>query len=172
MHPKNYFELMAQYNQWVDSKIHDVCLGIPDELRKKHMGAFFKSIHSTLNHIYYGDLAWLVRLCENTFTPRQIDVDLYEDFNELKEVQEKMESDIIDWVNSLAPEKLNQTFDYVSNVNNFSRTLPIWVLANHMFNHQTHHGGQVTTLMKQPGFEPGITDIPWLPSLENYFAAE
>ena len=172
MYPKNYFELMAQYNQWVDSKIHDVCLGIPDELRKKHMGAFFKSIHSTLNHIYYGDLAWLVRLCENTFTPRQIDVDLYEDFNELKEVQEKMESDIIDWVNSLAPEKLNQTFDYVSNVNNFSRTLPIWVLANHMFNHQTHHRGQVTTLMKQLGHEPGITDIPWLPSLGNYSAAE
>jgi uncharacterized damage-inducible protein DinB len=172
VHPKNYFELMAQYNQWMDSKIYEVYLGIPDELRKKHMGVFFKSIHSTLNHIYYDDLAWLERLRENTFTPRQIDVDLYEDFNELKEAQEKMDSDIIYWVNSLTSEKLNQTFDYVSNVNNFSRKLPIWVLATHMFNHQTHHRGQVTTLMKQLGFEPGIKDILWLPSLENYSAAE
>jgi len=170
--PKNYFELMAQYNQWMDEKIYDVCLGIPDDMRKKDMGAFFKSIHSTLNHIYYGDLAWLERLRDKTFTPRQISVDLYENFNELKEAQEKMDSDILEWVNSLTLEKLNQTFDYVSNVNNFSRTLPIWVLATHMFNHQTHHRGQVTTLMKQLGYELGITDIPWLPSLENYSAAE
>jgi len=170
--PKNYFELMAQYNQWMDEKIYDVCLGIPDDMRKKDMGAFFKSIHSTLNHIYYGDLAWLERLRDKTFTPRQISVDLYENFNELKEAQEKMDSDILEWVNSLTLEKLNQTFDYVSNVNNSSRTLPIWVLATHMFNHQTHHRGQVTTLMKQLGYELGITDIPWLPSLENYSAAE
>jgi uncharacterized damage-inducible protein DinB len=172
VYPKNYFELMAQYNQWMDSKIYEVCLGIPDELCKKHMGAFFKSINSTLNHIYYGDLTWLEWLSYNTFAPRQIGIDLYEDFNEIKGAQEMMDYDIIDWVNSLTSEKLNQTLDYVSNVNNFSRTLPIWVLATHIFNHQTHHRGQVTTLLKQLEYEPGITDIPWLPSLENYSAAE
>jgi hypothetical protein len=45
---------MAEYNEWMDVKIYDVCLEIPDELRKKDMGAFFKSIHSTQNHIYFG----------------------------------------------------------------------------------------------------------------------
>ena len=172
MFPKNYFQLMAQYNQWMDSKIYAVCLEIPDDLRKKDMGAFFKSIHSTLNHIYYGDLACIERLRDNTFTPRQIGIDLHDDFKELKEAQEKMDSGIINWADSLTQEKLNQTFDYVSNVENFSRKLPVWVLATHMFNHQTHHRGQVTTLIKQLGYEPGITDIPWLPSLQNYFAPE
>jgi len=172
MFPKNYFQLMAQYNQWMDSKIYAVCLDIPDDLRKKDMGAFFKSIHSALNHILYGDLAWIERLRDNTFTPRQIGIDLYDDFKELKEAQEKMDSDIINWADSLTQEKLNQTFDYVSNVENFSRKLPVWVLATHMFNHQTHHRGQVTTLVKQLGYEPGITDIPWLPSLQNYSAPE
>lgn len=156
----------------MDSKIYAVCLDIPDDLRKKDKGAFFKSIHSTLNHIYYGDLAWIERLRDNTFTPRQIGVDLYDDFKELKEAQEKMDSDIINWADSLTQEKLNQTFDYVSNVENFSRKLPVWVLATHMFNHQTHHRGQVTTLVNQLGYEPGITDIPWLPSLQNYSAPE
>lgn len=108
MVPKNYYQLMAQYNQCMDFKIYSVCLDIPDNLRKKDMGAFFKSIHSTLNHIYYGDLAWLERLRHNTFTPRKIGADR----------------------------------------------------------------GQVTTLMKQLGHEPGITDIRWLPSLENYPPAE
>ena len=172
MFPKNYFQLMAQYNKCMDSKIYAVCLEIPDDLRKKDMGAFFKSIHSTLNHIYYGDLAWIERLRDNTFTPRQIGIDLHDDFKELKEAQEKMDSGIINWADSLTQEKLNQTFDYVSNVENFSRKLPVWVLATHMFNHQTHHRGQVTTLIKQLGYEPGITDIPWLPSLQNYSAPE
>lgn len=172
MFPKNYFELMAQYNKWMDANIYQVCLDIPDEDRKKDMGAFFKSIHGTLNHIYYGDLAWLERLRDNKFTPRKIGVDLFEDFLELKSAQEKMDQEIIDWVQSMTDEKLHESYDYVSNVENFKRTLPIWVLTTHMFNHQTHHRGQVTTLIKQLGYEPGVTDIPWLPSLTQYAGSE
>lgn len=168
MFPKNYFELMAEYNKWMDEKIYNVCLQIPDEIRKKDLGAFFKSIHSTLNHIYYGDLAWIERLRDKKFTPRQISIDLYEDFDDLRAAQNRIDLDILDWVRDLTPDKLNQTFDYVSNVGNFSRKLPIWVLTTHMFNHQTHHRGQLTTLIKQLGYEPGITDIPWLPCLDNY----
>ena len=167
MFPKNYFELMAEYNKWMDSKIYSVCLDIPDKLRRKDLGAFFKSIHSTLNHIYYGDLAWIERLRDNKFTPREIGVDLFEDFLELKTAQEQMDTEILDWARTLTQSNLELTYDYVSNVENFSRKLPIWVLATHMFNHQTHHRGQVTTLIKQLGYEPGITDIPWLPCLED-----
>ena len=168
MFPKTYFELMAEYNKWMDGKIYDVCQNIPDTDRKKDMGAFFKSIHSTLNHIYFGDLAWIERLRDNKFTPREIGVDLFDNFDDLWTAQKKMDSEILDWTRTLTPEFLNETFDYVSNVENFNRTLPRWVLATHMFNHQTHHRGQVTTLIKQLGYEPGITDIPWLPCLENY----
>jgi len=39
------------------------------------------------------------------------------------------------------------------------------VLVTHMFNHGTHHRGQLTTLMKQVGIDPGVTDLPWLPAL-------
>jgi len=35
-----------------------------------------------------------------------------------------------------------------------------------MFNHQTHHRGQLTTLLNQMGVDPGVTDIPWLPALQ------
>jgi uncharacterized damage-inducible protein DinB len=43
--------------------------------------------------------------------------------------------------------------------------LPRWVLVTYMFNHATHHRGQLTTLMKQLGIDPGVTDLPWLPAL-------
>jgi uncharacterized damage-inducible protein DinB len=35
-----------------------------------------------------------------------------------------------------------------------------------MFNHQTHHRGQVTTLLSQLGLDPGITTIPMMPELQ------
>ena len=47
------------------------------------------------------------------------------------------------------------------------RSLPRWMLAVNLFNHQTHHRGQITTLMKQLGVDPGTTDIPWLPCLQD-----
>lgn len=67
----------------MDAKIYDVYGGIPNRERKKDVGAFFKSIHGTLNHIYYGDTAWLERLCDNKFTPRKPGVDMFDDFNDL-----------------------------------------------------------------------------------------
>ena len=167
MFPKNYYELMAEYNKWMHHKIYDICVRIPDAQRKNDMGAFFKSIHGTLNHIYFGDIAWLERLRDKKFTPREIGADLFEDFEELRAAQEKMDVEILEWARSLSPEYLNSEYDYESNVSGFKRTLPIWVLATHMFNHQTHHRGQVTTLIKQLGTDPGITYIPWLPCLED-----
>ena len=169
MYPGNYYELMAEYNKWMDGKIYAVCGEIPDTVRKKDMGAFFKSIHGTLNHIYYGDIAWLERLRDNKFTPREIGVDLFDDFVELRAAQEKIDVEILEWARSLTPEYLSNEYDYESNVRGFKRTLPRWVLATHMFNHQTHHRGQVTTLIKQLGIDPGITDIPWLPCLEDKY---
>jgi uncharacterized damage-inducible protein DinB len=45
------------------------------------------------------------------------------------------------------------------------RILPHWTLATHMFSHATHYRGQLTTLMKQLGIDPGVTDFPWLSAL-------
>ena len=167
MPPKNYYELMAEYNKWMDEKLYKVCAEIPDTERRKDMGAFFKSIHGTLNHIYYGDLAWIERLRDDSFTPRKLGEDLYHDFDELRKAQSKMDEEIVLWSKTLTEEFLNEPYDYVSNVDMKKRVIPRWVLTVHMFNHQTHHRGQLTTLIKQLGYEPGITDIPWLPSLSH-----
>lgn len=156
---------MAGYNKWMDGRLYDVCSLIPDEDRRKDMGAFFKSIHGTLNHIYYGDAAWLERLRDNKFTPRKLGVDIFEDFNEMRAAQEKIDGEIIEWAGTLTPEYLNGDYEYISNVDGKIRALPRWVLATHMFNHQTHHRGQLTTLIMQLGIDPGVTDIPWLPCL-------
>ncbi len=160
----DYYQMMADYNQWMNRKIYAVCEQIPDAQRKEDRGAFFKSIHGTLNHLLYGDLAWLGRFQDHPI-PTVIGPNLYEEFDELQIRREALDQQIIDWTQTLSETWLAQPFRYTSNVDRITRELPTWILVTHMFNHQTHHRGQLTTLLTQMGHDPGVTDIPWLPSL-------
>lgn len=165
MYDGNYYQLMAQYNLWMNQKIYAICSDIPDEQRKQDIGAFFKSVHGTLNHLLYGDKAWMGRFTNNPFSVNAIAQELYSNFDALKVERENTDREILEWSKHLDSKWLSQEFEYTSNVDNKRRILPSWVLVTHMFNHQTHHRGQVTALIKQLGYDPGVTDIPWLPIL-------
>ena len=167
MNNLSYYETMAEYNQWMNQKLYAICAEIPDEKRKENLGAFFKSIHGILNHLLYGDRAWMGRFSGQPFAGK-IGQELYSNFDVLRQERELMDIQIIEWSKQLSPEWLDQTFEYTSNVDGKTRILPTWVLVTHMFNHQTHHRGQLTTLLSQLGYDPGITDLPWLPSLYDY----
>jgi uncharacterized damage-inducible protein DinB len=161
-HP-DYYQTMAQYNQWMNQKIYDVCATIPDETRKADLGAFFKSIHRTLNHLLYGDRAWFGRLTNQPFYVSNLGQFMYDDFAVLKQEREKCDRELLDWTKTLTTDWLNQPFHYTSNIDQKTRILPTWLLVTHLFNHQTHHRGQITTLLSQLGCDPGITDLPWMP---------
>ncbi len=165
MYDGSYYQLMAEYNLWMNQKIYAICADIPAAKRKEDLGAFFKSIHGTLNHLLYGDKAWMGRFTNQPFTITTIAQELYSDFDALKAEREKTDQKILEWSRHLEPQWLSQPFEYASNVDGKHRVLLTWMLVTHMFNHQTHHRGQVTTLIKQQGCDPGTTDIPWLPIL-------
>lgn len=165
MDSKAHFQLMAEYNYWMNQQLYAVCAEMTDEQRKQNLGAFFKSIHGTLNHLLYGDQVWMGRFTQQPLAGQVIGQELYADFVDLRAAREQMDNQILDWSRQLEPQWLSQPFTYTSNVDQQQRILPTWVLVTHMFNHQTHHRGQVTTLITQLGYEPGITDLPWLPSL-------
>ncbi len=148
----------------MNQNIYLVCSEIPDEKRKQDLGAYFKSIHGTLNHLLYGDKAWMGRFTNHPFSVVVIGQELYADFDVLRAEREKADQQILEWSKQLDSDRLSQLLEYTSNVDGKRRMLPTWVLITHMFNHQTHHRGQVTTLIKQVGYEPCVTDIPWLPT--------
>ncbi len=165
MYDGSYYQLMAEYNCWMNQNIYLVCSEIPDEKRKQDFGAFFKSIHGTLNHLLYGDKAWMGRFTNHPFSVTLIGQELYTDFDVLRTEREAVDQQILEWFKRLDSDWLSQPFEYTSNVDGKRRVLPAWILVTHMFNHQTHHRGQITTLIKQIGYEPGVTDIPWLPAI-------
>jgi len=162
----NQYSLMARYNQWMNEKLYSFCLLISDEERKKNAGAYFRSIHGTLNHVLHADLLWMGCFFGRDLTNAVIGEDITDDFDELRKFREHIDTDIVTWSDRLNSEWLSAPLTYTSAVDGRLRTLPAWVLVTQMFNHQTHHRGQLTTLLNQLGFDHGVTDIPWMPEFE------
>ncbi|WP_410210309.1 DinB family protein [Aquirhabdus sp.] len=163
--PEPYI-MLAEYNQWMNQRLYALIATIPDELRRRDLGAYFKSIHGTLSHILYGDLAWMERLALGQYTPKKIDQHRFDDFEELQAERVKVDIWILAWAQTLTAEQLAADFTYISNVDGGTRIRPTWALVSHLFNHQTHHRGQLTTILHQQGYDVGVTDIPWLPRWE------
>lgn len=154
---------MALYNRWMNQRIFDVCAQLSDDQRKEDQGAFFKSIHGTLNHILLGDKIWLGRFLGRPFTVMNLDQELHSDFGALLQDRVNTDSEIVEWANTLTNDVLNSVLEYLSVVNPAPRKYEMWFAVSHFFNHQTHHRGQITTLLSQLGVDVGVTDLIWLP---------
>jgi uncharacterized damage-inducible protein DinB len=160
-----YCRTMARYNRWMNERLYELCAGIPDAHRREDRGAFFRSIHGTLNHILYADLAFLSRFTGDPPEVPPLGVELYEHFAELRAVRDKIDARLLEWSAALTEQWLAAPHTYTSKVDGVTRTLPAWILVVHLFNHQTHHRGQLTTVLRQMGHDPGVTDLPFMPGL-------
>lgn len=157
--------LMADYNQWMNERLYALCADVPDAERRADRGAFFKSIHGTLNHLLLADRVWLGRFTGVPFHVTSLDQELYRDFDALIQARRETDGEIATWVGSLTDEILSGRLSYTSIVSPEPRTYHYWLAVAHFFNHQTHHRGQLTTLLSQLGKDCGITDLIWLPQV-------
>jgi len=158
-----YCQTMAAYNGWMNRKLYESAAQLPDGERKADRGAFFCSIHSTLNHILWGDRVWLPRFNGKTYPVGAIGADLYDEFAALLVARRQMDDEITAWAAGVENVQLAGTLVWFSRVAQREMSRPRWLCVTQMFNHQTHHRGQVTTLLKQAGIDPGVTDMPWAP---------
>ena len=154
---------MARYNRWMNERTYECCARLTDAQRKEDMGAFFKSIHGTLNHLLLADRVWMGRFKGQPYHPRSLADELYADFEELRRERGKTDDAIDAWAASLSESDLAGTLAYTSITNPAPHRCPLWLAATHFFNHQAHHRGQLTTLLFQRGIDPGVTDLIALP---------
>lgn len=160
-----YARTFARYNRWMNANLYDGAARLTDAQRKEDVGAFFRSIHGTLNHLLLGDSIWMGRFEGPVFVPKtgSLAEELHGDFDELRRAREAMDRRIVDWAARLTEATLASDLHYTSIVNPQPRTMPMWLAVAHFFNHQTHHRGQVTALLMQQGIDPGVTDLMWMP---------
>ena len=166
------YQRLAEYNSWMNETLYESCGRLTDDERKRDLGAFFRSIHGTLNHLLMVDHAWLLR-CTNDperYSPRDatgnairiasLDQILYEEFKALRAQRRKTDRLLEVWLASLDDASVQGFIEYKGSRG--SQRHPLWWVLTHLFNHQTHHRGQVTTLVKQLGHDPGVTDLIWM----------
>ena len=163
----DYARTMARYNRWMNRALYDCSERLTDAQRKEDVGAFFKSLHGTLNHLLVGDSVWMGRFVGPVFVPTSLAQELHADFGELRRAREAMDQRILDWVANLTDAVLASDLQYTSIVNPQPRRMPMGLAVAHFFNHQTHHRGQVTTLLSQSGIDPGVTDLMWMAQEEG-----
>ena len=156
--------VMARYNRWMNDKLYTLVAGLGDEARKRDSGAFFKSIHGTLNHLLLTDRVWLARFKgvpapDGFMGPgiRSLEQELYADFEELRRERALTDDELSGWVAELTPERLAAPLVFMRRGHKLES--PLWGTVAHLFNHQTHHRGQITTLLSQQGHDPGVTDL-------------
>ncbi|MEZ5653962.1 MAG: DinB family protein [Burkholderiaceae bacterium] len=167
-----HLKALADYNLWINARLLDAAERLSTDERNRDLGAFFGSINGTFNHLMIGDSIWLRRFAtaegraaaflaehESTLAPlAPLDGIVETDAAALRRRRQDIDALISDWVGRLDTDQLDRALAYRNTQGRpFSRQLGL--LALHFFNHQTHHRGQISTLLFQSGIDPGVTDL-------------
>lgn len=141
------FAMLAAYNGWANKRLYDAAAELTDTQYRADRGAFFKSVHGTLNHLLVTDRIWMQRFTGEGDAPDRLDAILHEDLPGLRAAREAEDTRILGWVKGLSGAALAGTISYrrVSTPEVF--TQPLAPALQHLFNHQTHHRGQAHALL-------------------------
>jgi uncharacterized damage-inducible protein DinB len=161
---------MAQYNQWMNSKLYETCAILSPGKLAENRKAFFGSIIGTLNHLVVADIIWLKRIgaamgnhpdlsaVMEMPMPTALDSILYESLDELAGQRKLLDEAFLNLAGYLSDGDLQKVITY-KNTKGTEFTRVLFSLLMHVFNHQTHHRGQATTLLSQAGVDVGVTDL-------------
>ena len=99
---KKQLAMLADYNAWVNRRLYDAVALVPDSDYRADHGAFFGSLHGTLDHLLVGDRIWMQRFTGKGEAPGRLDAILHEDFATLSEARRHEDRRIIDYIRSLS----------------------------------------------------------------------
>lgn len=160
-----YAQMMARYNAWQNRSLLAAADTLDDAARRADRGAFFGSITATLSHLLWGDGIWMARFGAGDPPPGSIrdSAALYDDWAEYKAIRAATDARIISWSDALTPADLTGSLGWYSGVLGREVSRPRAVIVTHLFNHQTHHRGQVHAMLTGAGARPDDTDLIFMP---------
>lgn len=160
--------LMAAYNAWQNRSLYEAAEGLEPAARDADRGAFFGSITATLTHLLWADRVWMNRLAGDP-PPRMRSiadsVREVEGWAELRAARAAQDARIREWADGLTAQALAGTLSWHSGALGRSLSRPVWIVVAHLFNHQTHHRGQVHAMLTAAGARPGDTDLVFMPGM-------
>jgi len=156
---KPHFAMMAGYNAWCNERVYDVAAQLSDADYRADRGAFFRSVHGTLNHLLVTDRIWLKRFSGTGEAPNRLDAILFEDLAGLRAAREREDERIVSYIDGLSDADLAGRIRYKTITNPAEIEQPLAPALVHFFNHQTHHRGQIHCLLTGFGLEAPSLDL-------------
>ena len=160
-----YCQTMARYNAWQNDGLRKIVAGLDKKTLTQDRGDHFGSIMGTLNHLLWGDMMWISRF-DGAARP---DVGLADSaaFTPTAAVwaadRFRMDARITLWSNSVSALDLIGDLTWTSAVAGRDVTKSKALCVMQMFNHATHHRGQVHAMLTSIGIKPDDTDLPFMP---------
>ena len=153
-----HLRMMARYNKWANAQLNTAVMNISHDAYMAKREAFFGSIHGGLNHILLIDRIWRGRVEGNPYPADRLDIIVTDDREAF--LRERMAEDdiLIDFTDSFDEKTLDEKVTYSSLIG-FTGTDPRRLILAHMFNHATHHRGQIHALLTQVPADPPPLDL-------------
>lgn len=163
----DYARTMARYNCWQNKAVIAAAETLDDAALRLDRGAFFGSILATLNHLLWADRLWMARL-DGWKRPEggiAESPDLYPTLAAWKADRMRVDQKLVLWARGLRPAQLRGTMTWNSGSLGREFSKPIETCVLHMFNHQTHHRGQVHAMLTAAGVKTAGTDLVFMPDV-------
>lgn len=169
----SYVTMMAAYNAEMNRRLYAATGRLSDAERRRERGAFWGSIHGTFSHLVWADRMWMSRFAgwPKPELPLKESSRLYDSFPAMSAARERMDAELSAWAGTVTQEWLAGDQVWFSGAAGREMKAPRQVLVVHMFNHQTHHRGQVHAMLTAAGEPTGDTDL-WLVLGENELRPE
>jgi uncharacterized damage-inducible protein DinB len=160
MDSPSHFQILARYNAIANQRLYEACGKLTDEEYRKPRTGSFGSIHSLLNHILLGDRIWMGRFEGDSGTTPPLNTVLYDEFPALHTARVEEDARMERFFQAAGAAALDRQLSYV-NSKGQQRMDPLPLAAIHLFNHQTHHRGQIHVMLAQTSVAPPNLDLHW-----------
>jgi len=165
---RGYLASLARYHAWAMAKLYEHVDRLGESDYRKDAGLFFKSVHGTLNHLLVADTVWYPRFAEGVSNKVALDAELESDRAALRD---RLLAAVPRWqglVESFDAARLAEasTLDYTT-TQGIAQSLPFAPTLGHVFNHATHHRGQVTAAVTAMGYPCPEIDWVWMLQAES-----
>jgi len=160
-----YCREMARYNRWQNAQLDTLLRPLPREELTRDRGAFFKSLLGTLNHLLWADLLWMSRI-EGGARPAggiSDSTGFCPTFGAWSAERFRTDGRIQRWAGRVSNVDLKGDVVWYSGATGQEMVRPLALCVMHMFNHQTHHRGQIHAMLTAAGLAAPVSDLIFMP---------
>jgi uncharacterized damage-inducible protein DinB len=149
--------LLYDYNAWANHRSMEAASALTSEQFTKPLGSSFSSVRDTLAHICGGEWVWLERFLGRSPSAMP-DNSQFADLASLRAHWQPIDTNLLSFVHGLKQEDLDRVVEYKTMKFGVYKN-PMWQSLQHLVNHGTYHRGQITTMLRQHGVQPILTDL-------------